>query len=106
MKLFEIEYYHANNDKLFVMHINAEDKRDAMLKFNKMQKKNKDIVVVKTITKLQEVKQMSVALVVVLFIAAIFLFKMAAEAVTDNKKCDDNCGCDGNRGENCKCKNK
>ena len=63
MKLFEIEYYHANNDKLFVMHINAEDKRDAMLKFNKMQKKNKDIVV-------------------------------------------NNCGCDGNRGENCKCKNK
>ena len=52
MKLFEIEYYHANNDKLFVVHINAEDKRDAMLKFNKMQKKNKDIVVVKTITKL------------------------------------------------------
>ena len=52
MKLFEIEYYHANNDNLFVMHINAEDKRDAMLKFNKMQKKNKDIVVVKTITKL------------------------------------------------------
>lgn len=51
MKLFEIEYYHANNDKLFVMQINAENKRDAMLKFNKMQKKNKDIVV-KTITKL------------------------------------------------------
>ena len=49
---------------------------------------------------------MSVALVVVLFIAAIFLFKMAAEAVTDNKECDDNCGCDGNCGEDCKCKNK
>ena len=48
---------------------------------------------------------MSVALVVVLFISAIFLFKMAAETVI-NKKCDDNCGCDGNRGENCKCKNK
>ena len=51
---------------------------------------------------------MNVALVVVLFIAAIFLFKIAAEAVTSKKehKCDCNCGCDGNRGENCKCKNK
>lgn len=51
---------------------------------------------------------MSVALVVVLFIAAIFLFKIAAETVINKKehKCDCNCGCDGNRGENCKCKNK
>lgn len=49
---------------------------------------------------------MSVALVVVLLVAAIFLFKIAAETVIDKKECDDNCGCDGNRGENCKCKNK
>ena len=49
---------------------------------------------------------MNVALVVVLLVAAIFLFKVTTEAVINNKKCDDNCGCDGNRGENCKCKNK
>ena len=49
---------------------------------------------------------MNVALVVVLLVAAIFLFKIAAEIVTSKKKCDDNCGCDGNREENCKCKNK
>ena len=49
---------------------------------------------------------MSVALVVVLLVAAIFLFKVTAEALISKKECDDNCGCDGNCGENCKCKNK
>ena len=45
---------------------------------------------------------MNVALVVVLLVAAIFLFKIAAEIVTSKKehKCD--CNCD----DNCKCKNK
>ena len=49
---------------------------------------------------------MSVGLVVLLVVAVILLFKVAAEVVTDNKKCDGNCGCNGNCGENCKCKDK
>ena len=45
---------------------------------------------------------MNVALVVVLLVAAIFLFKIAAETIASKKehKCD--CNCD----DNCKCKNK
>ena len=42
---------------------------------------------------------MSVGLVVLLVVGAILLFKVAAEAVTDNKECDGNCDC-----ENCNCK--
>ena len=51
---------------------------------------------------------MNVGIVVLLVVGAILLFKVAAEVVTDNKehKCDDNCDCDGNCGENCKCKDK
>ena len=45
---------------------------------------------------------MNAGIVVLLVVAAILLFKVAAEAVTGKKehKCDGNCG------ENCKCKDK
>ena len=45
---------------------------------------------------------MSVGVVVLLVVAAILLFKVAAEVVTSKEehKCDGNCG------ENCKCKDK
>ena len=45
---------------------------------------------------------MSVGIVVLLVVAAILLFKVAADIVTSKEehKCDGNCG------ENCKCKDK
>ena len=45
---------------------------------------------------------MSVGIVVLLVVAAILSFKVAAEVVTSKEehKCDGNCG------ENCKCKDK
>ena len=45
---------------------------------------------------------MSVGVVVALVVVAIMLFKVATETVTSRKehKCDGNCG------ENCKCKDK
>ena len=51
---------------------------------------------------------MNVGVVVLLVVGAILLFKVAAEVVTSKEehKCDGNCGCDGNYGENCKCKDK
>lgn len=45
---------------------------------------------------------MSVALVVVLLVAAIFLFKVTAEIIINKKEHKCNCNC----GDNCKCKNK
>ena len=45
---------------------------------------------------------MSVALVVVLLVAAIFLFKIAVETIINKKEHKCNCNC----GDNCKCKNK
>ena len=45
---------------------------------------------------------MNVGIVVLLVVGAILLFKVVAEVVTSKKehKCDGNCG------ENCKCKDK
>ena len=45
---------------------------------------------------------MNVGIVVLLVVGAILLFKVATEAVTSKEehKCDGNCG------ENCKCKDK
>ena len=43
---------------------------------------------------------MNVGVVVSLVVVAILLFKIAAEITTSKKECDGNCG------ENCKCKDK
>ena len=57
---------------------------------------------------------MSVGLVVLLVVGVILLFKVAGEVAamklskitTNGKECYKNCDCDGNCGENCKCKDK
>lgn len=55
MKIFEIEYYYKNdNDRVFKVYtsqIEAEDKRDAILKFSRS-KKEKDKLVIKEVSEL------------------------------------------------------